>query len=293
MYTIRKREATLEDILKLKNYNPFKTMRFRGKTLNLSSLFAAQGPTIGKQLKAAGINEEDCDQILDSLNLTHAFNSALNGPKNKLSPLDLKYVIIGNKLRELFFQTYPSLLKRVEREQKFAIKNGYVRTWVGPIRHLPELRYLKTNANNNLIGIDQKLYSKMFANLKNIASNTTIQTAEVYQAAPNVTAIQTLMKEWGFKSRIYNYVHDSIVFYIYKPEKELVYALLNQVAQEHREPYYGLRMYIDVNEADPDRGEVYDSGKEISLDNYHLEDEIPKWNETHGVNIQYRSLIPK
>jgi len=166
MYKIQKREITLNDLLQVKEFAPFKRMRFTGKQINLSTLFAATGPTVGKSLRKAGFDEKDCDQTLDSLSLINAFNQAKNNPNNKLSDLDLKYTIIGNKLRELFFKSYPCLLKRVEREQKFAIDHGYVRTWTGPVRHLAELNYLDINKQGNLQGLDRKLYSKMFAHLK-------------------------------------------------------------------------------------------------------------------------------
>jgi len=292
MYKITKREITLQDFLSLKKYTPFKGMRFNGKTVGLATLFACQGPTLGRQMKAAGFSEDDCDMAMDSFNLTTAYNTAKNNPSNKLSDVDLKYVIIGNKLRELFFKTYPSLLERVEREQKFAIKHGYVRTWTGPVRHLPELRYLSKNAQNNLIGLDRKLYSKMYSGLKNEASNTTIQTAEVYHAAPDVTCVYEHLKKWNFNTRIFNYVHDDIEFYIYKPEKAVVYALLNEIAKICRKPYYGIPMEIEVDEADPDKKEIFKAGRELNIGKYNLKKELKKWNEENGTELEFINTIP-
>jgi len=292
MYKISKRELVIEDFLQLKNYSPFKKLRFNGKTVGLATLFACQGPTLGRQIKAAGFNEEDCDLAIESFSLEKAYKQAVLNPTNKLSPTDLKYVIIGNKLRELFFQTYPSLLERVEREQKFALKNGYVRTWTGPVRHLPELRYLSKNAQGNLIGLDRKLYSKMFSGLKNEASNTTIQTAEVYEAMPDVTCIHTNLKNWEFKSRIWGYIHDSIELYVYKPEKDVVYALINEVAKLNREPYYNIPMEIDINEADPDKDKIFKGGVELSIRDYDLKKELKKWNKQHGTELEFINNIP-
>jgi len=293
MYKITKRSITIDDFLKLKNFPPFKKMRSNGKTLNLATIFACTGPTLGRQMKGAGFSEHDCDLTIETFNLENAYNTALRTTKDK-TPLELKYIIVGNKLRELFFQTYPGLLDRVNREQQFAMKHGYVRTWTGPVRHFPEFRYMKRNINGNLIGVDQKLYSKMFAGMKNEASNTSIQTAEVYQAMPDCTATNVLLKEWGLKSRLYNYVHDSLSLYVYKPEARLIYALLNRLSLEHREPYYDLRMYIDVIEADLTNPEhYYDKGKEINIENYDLDEELTSWNAEHGTNLVYKELIPK
>lgn len=292
MYKIKKRRVTLEDFLKLKKYQPFSSMRQNGKTINLATIFACSGPTLGRQMKQAGFTEEDCDATIATFGLENAYNQTLlNNTANK-DPVDLKYMVVGIKLRELFFQTYPGLLERVEREQRFAMKHGYVRTWSGPIRHLPELRYMKFNAQGNLVGMDKKLYSRMFAGMKNEASNTSIQTAEVQQAMPDATALQATFKEWGLKTRIFNYVHDSFVLYVHKSEKDLVYALLNKVAMEHREPYYGLRMYIDVVESDLNKGHYYDNGKEIDITTYDLDYQMKKWNEEHEASISYTRKIP-
>jgi len=294
MYKITKREITLQDFLVLKGFPPFKKMRFDGKTVNLSTIFACTGPTLGRQMKQAGFSEHDCDLTIDTFKLKPALDNAIYGNTKGKSIAELKYMIVGNKLRDLFFQTYPGLLERVTREQKFAMKHGYARTWSGPVRHFPEFRYLKRNARDNLVGVDVKLYSKMFSGMKNEASNTTIQTAEVFQAMPDVTAMNNLLVEWEFQSRIYNYVHDSLSLYVYKPEKDVIYALLNQLSLEHREPYFDLRMYIDVVEADLDNPEhYYDHGVEINIEQYDITTELEKWNKKHGTNLEYRNLIPK
>jgi DNA polymerase I-like protein with 3'-5' exonuclease and polymerase domains len=209
-----------------------------------------------------------------------------------LDEVEIKYMIVGTKLRELFFQSYPCLLERVTREQQFALKNGYVRAWSGPVRHLAELRYIKHN-KGNVCGMDKKLFSKMFSHLKNDAANSTIQTAEVYQAMPDATSLQRNLWEWGFKSRLFNYVHDSLELYIYKPEKEVVYALLNELARIARQPFYDLPQHIDVEESDPDReGDFFKHGREINIEKYDLTTELKKWNEAHGTNLEFKSYVP-
>ena len=296
MYTIRKRAITLEDFLRLKGFAPFKKMRFNGKTVGLGTLFAAQGRTLAKLLKEGGYTEADCDSAIDSFDLGSALAQLQLADKRGTKLVDLKYIVVGSKLRELFFKTYPSLLLRVEREQSFAIKHGYVRSWSGPVRHLHELRYLSKNPKGNLWGIDKKLHSKLFASLKNIASNSTIQTAEVQHAAPDVTCVHANLKKWGFRSRIFNYVHDDLELYVYKPEKDVVYALLNKVANINREPYYDIPMEIDVNEADLSKGEIFKNGREINISGYDLDKELAKWNEARGLHpdesLEFINNIP-
>jgi hypothetical protein len=287
MYKITKRSLQLSDFLTLKKYMPFKKMRNDSKPVNFGTIFACTGPTLGRQLRGAGFSEKDCDDALDTFNLNEAFNQARLS--SSIDEVTLKYNIIGSKFRDLFFKAYPSLLGRVTREQDFALKHGYVRTWTGPIRHFSELRYMKRNKAGNLTGMDHKLFSKMFAHLKNNAANTTIQTAEVYQAMPDVTALHQHFKRWGFKTRIWGYVHDSINLYMYRPERDVVYALFNRLANIDRQPFYNLGQHIDITESDLELGEYFKSGREINIEKYDLDVELAKWNVAHGTNLEFDS----
>jgi DNA polymerase I-like protein with 3'-5' exonuclease and polymerase domains len=292
--TITKRLITLDDFLKLKKFAPFSKHRHDSKQINFGAIFACSGPTLGNQMLSAGFSEEDCDKTMETFNLTDLFESEVITKGLKGDEItSLKYKIIGNKLRELFFQTYPCLLKRVEREQKFALKHGYVRSWTGPVRHLSELNFMKYSYSGELIGADKKLYSSDFASLKNDACNTTIQTAEVYQAMPDATTIGMNLKKWNFRSKIFNYVHDSIEMYVHKEERSVVYALLNEVAQIHRQPYFNIPMHIDVEEADLDiDGQYFKHGVEVNIEKFDLKEELKKYNESHGTNLEFESWIP-
>jgi DNA polymerase I-like protein with 3'-5' exonuclease and polymerase domains len=185
--------------------------------------------------------------------------------KAKKGVKHLKYSIVGDKLRELFFNLYPGLMERIVREQEFALKNGYVRTWTGPVRHFPELRYMKFTSKGNLVGADAILSAKNFASIKNKACNTSIQTAEVYWAMPNATAFNHYMEEWELKSRIFNYTHDSYEIYCYKPELEIVLGLLKSLVDINRQPYYGIPMDMSVTISDLSKGDYLKKGEEISL----------------------------
>jgi DNA polymerase I-like protein with 3'-5' exonuclease and polymerase domains len=293
LYKITKRSCTLEDFLKLKSYKPFKKYRTDSKPINFGTIFACTGATLGKQLRAAGFSEKDCDDTIVTFGLENVLNNALINKKPGLTDVDIKYTIVGSKFRELFFKSYPCLEERVKREQDFALRHGYVRTWTGPVRHLAELKYMKLNSQKNLIGMDKKLFSKMFAHLKNNAANSTIQTAEVYQAMPDITAIQRNLQDWNCKSWIWNYIHDSMELYVYKPEKELVFALLHEYAKVNRQPYYNLPQNIDVNVADLDNKDEYLAhGVDINIDKYNLAKELKKYNLKHGTEYEFVNYIP-
>lgn len=229
-------------------------------------------------MKNSGYSLEDVEEAIKMFGLEPILKDAISlGKAEKMGEKALKYAIVGDKFRELFFKTYPGLLERIEREKKFGIKHSYVRAWSGPVRHLPEMKYFKISPRNTLLGADSMLYSQMFAHLNNEAVNTTIQTAEVYWAMANATAFNKFMEKWELKSRIFNYTHDSFEIYVYKPEREIVYALLNELVQINRQPFYGIFMEMSVEEADLTKeGEYLKHGRELNINNFKLPEKLKK-----------------
>lgn len=289
-YTITKRPMELADFLKVKKVKPYSDDRQNSKTVNFATIFACSGSALGSQMRQSGFSEEDCDKAAAAFGLTDAINQAILAKKPNQDPLDIKYSLIGTKIRELFAETYPGLFGRTEREQIFAMTHGYVRTWTGPVRHLQEFRFMKRNAKGEVVGADKKLFSAMFKHLKNDATNSPVQTEEVYQAMPNVTAICNMFKKLGLRSRVFNYVHDSQELYVYKPERDLVYAYLNYLASVARQPNFGIPMHIDVEEADPSKGEVFRQGREINIEKFDIKAELAKWNEKFGKNFTFDDI---
>lgn len=233
-------------------------------------------------MKGYGFDETKVTTAMNNFGLGDAVNKKVLFMKSqgkKVDPLNVKYDVVGTKIRELFFKIYPCLMARTLREQAFGKKHGYVRSWTGPVRHLPELRWMAKNANGEVIGADKSLYSGEFAHLCNDATNSPIQTAEVYQAMPDVTSIMNMLVDMCLKSRIFNVVHDSFEMYIYKPERDFVYAFLTYIASISRQPYFDIPMHIDVEESDPDLGEVFREGREINIEKFDLHEEIEKFNE--------------
>ena len=250
--------------------------------MNFASIFGCTGATLGTQLKGYGFDEAKVTEVMHNLGLDNAVNAKIiaeTAKGKKPDPLAIKYTVVGTKIRELFFKTYPGLWERTVREQKFGKKHGYVRAWTGPVRHLPEFRYMKQNAEGNVVGADSVLYSAEFRHLENDATNSPIQTAEVYQAMPDVTAQLDFVTKFGLRTRVFNTVHDSFELYVYKPERELYYAFLTALAEYSRQPHFGIPMHIDVEESDPDTGMIFREGAEINIEKYDLKTEIENWNE--------------
>ena len=272
---------TFDDFMILKKVKPFKTLRSDAKSINFGSLFGCSGPSLGSQMKAAGFNEDKVTTAMYNFGLENAVNAKILSEQQKGRKPDVlatKYAIVGTKIRELFFNIYPCLLDRTLREQEFAKKHGYVRTWTGPVRHLAELRWMKKNPNGEVAGTDALLYKKEFSHLCNDATNSPIQTAEVYQAMPDVTATMNFVTRFGLRTRVFNTVHDSLEMYVYKPERDLVYSFLTAIAAYNRQPFFDIPMHIDIEESDPDKGMIFREGAEVNIENYDVKEEVEKWN---------------
>lgn len=292
---LSEREMTFEDFMKLKKIKPFKGVRSDAKGINFGALFGCSGPSLGVQLKGYGFDETKVTTAMNNFNLTQVVNSKILSETKKgksPDPLAIKYSVVGTKIRELFFNIYPCLLERTIREQKFAKKHGYVRAWTGPVRHLPELRFMKKNAEGEVVGADAILYKSEFAHLNNDATNSPIQTAEVYQAMPDMTAIMNTFLILGLRSRLFNTVHDSGEFYIYKPERDLVYSIFTYVASVNRMPYFDIPMHIDVEESDLDDNEVFREGREINIENFDFKTELKNWCEKFHKDFKFEDVDP-
>jgi uncharacterized protein YfbU (UPF0304 family) len=268
--TIKKRPTTLDDCLKLKKYYPFNFLRGVSKNVDLSLIFFSQAPTLAGVLRQAGLTESDCDTIIDTLNLHNELNAALleNGGKKKI--VDIKFLVMAIAIHKAFYILYPGIKERCEREHAFAMKNGYMRCWHGPVRHLPELRYLKWNARGQLIGADKKLYSAMFSGLKNQAGNSAIQSLEVYHAAQIVHCIHHNTKINKMMSRVFNYCHDSVDLYTKKDEHDSVMSFVRKGLDAPHFPEYGIRCDMDGDVSDITgenrKKQYYKFGTEVKLE---------------------------
>jgi hypothetical protein len=288
MLKITRRTATFDDVLQMKKIMPASKWRRKSKGINFSAEFGSAGSSIGTQLREHyQFTLDDCDESIESLNLENAYNQALqNNKRNETSEI-IKYNIVGNAFRDLFFKSYPSLLKRINRETAFARKHGYTRSWVGPVRHAPEYRYVKYGKNGGLSGADKKLYSRMFRHLDNDSVNTSIQTAEVQHAMGDIDTIAQNMYDWNLKSFIFNYVHDSLQMCIYRKELDLVLALCNFCAQRIRNPSYNIPVFLDAEISDFSKGDYYKHGKEVNIEDKDLEKELRLWNEMNNTNYKF------
>lgn len=243
MLKITKRKMDVYDFMKNKGHKPFSAWRTVAKTENFGLLFGCSAGRFAIMLENAGFTEAQCDEYISLTKNQDMYESLLN--QGKMSSKQCKFLTVATVMRDAFFAGYKGLEDRIKREQDFALQHGYVRTWHGPVRHLSELRFMKTSEDGGLIGADKKLYSKEFAHLLNQACNSTVQSMESRIAFSTWHNINQYCKEWGLKSYLWNNIHDSLDAYIYKPEAELVVSLMNACAAWEREPVEGIHMSFD------------------------------------------------
>lgn len=292
MLKIEKQTATMQDFLKLKKHEPEKTWRNKvGKSLNFTMMFGAEAATFAKPLERAGFTVEECEKYIDLTGNNFKLNEALMSRKPDQTPSQVKYLVAAQLMRESFFTSYKGLADRIVRERNFAADHFYIRTWHGPVRHLPELMYMKFDRNTwRLVGFDSKFYSKTFAHTLNEASNSAVQSGECVPVFCAWINIVNYVKEWNLKSFIWNSTHDSFDACVYKPEKELWKALCNACVHWERPPLEGIHHRMDSEVSDISTLEkrkktFYKHGVEENC--LPIEKAVEVYNKINGTSIKW------
>lgn len=286
-------ELTIFDFIKNKDHDPFKRWRTVSKTANFGLLFGCSAGRFAQMLQDANFTEAECDEFIHLQHLDQVYNAALAqalSGKVKRTPKEVKFLVVAETMRNSFFEAYKGLMGRINREQQFALKNGYVRCWHGPVRHLAELRYMTVSPKGDLMGADRSLYSKMFAHMLNNACNSTVQSMESRIAFATWVNAAKYFSLWGLKSYCWNNIHDSLDFYVWKPEMELVAALANACASWEREPVRGIHMSFDAEISDLQDLEhrnstYYKAG--VGIKSLPIEKALEHYNEKNGTDLKW------
>jgi DNA polymerase I-like protein with 3'-5' exonuclease and polymerase domains len=296
MLKILTREATIIDFVSNKGRGIWKWYRGVGKTINFALIFAAQVPTLAAQLKDSGFEEEDCDKAITDLGLALTVRKYAENPrKDWITDRDKrvmpKYLACAEHFRKAFFDAYPGIEDRCIREFEFAKKHGYVRSWHGPVRHLPELKLMYFEPKSTKpSGADMSYFSGMASHSKNTAGNSTIQTLEAYHAFTTLHEVVTNLKNWGFHSRLVNMVHDSGDFEVKRDEADLVYALIGYCSNKPKPPYIGVPIVMDGEAADFSKGDYYKHGNGFDIPDF--QEALKSYNAKYGTNLTFTETCP-
>lgn len=313
MLKITKSTETLtpEQFVKAKSYSPFSKWRVRAKAPNFGCLFGAGAEAFAGILLASNFVEKDCDDFIKDMHLEKQLNEALirnQMSTYKQSVFHIKLVLCAAKMRESFFEAYKGFMSRIWRERAFARQHGYVRSYQGPVRHLGELRYLAQtrqvdeNGATALVGPDKSMYAKLYHHLINNAVNSTIQSLESNCAFATWYEIERYMRKWHLKSYVFNNIHDSLDFEIYKPEAELVIALANTCSAWDRPPTHGIHMSFepevsDISDEQHRNSTYWKHGIEVPT--VSIEEALDHYNKKNGTNwkwegcdVEFDYLLP-
>lgn len=274
------RTITADEFRAQKNSEPFEEMRQNSKTINFGFQFGASAPTFAKTSLETKWPERKAQDYIEANKLWELKDKIID-KYPRATPFMWKILTCATDIRKKFFQSYPGLMERIERERKFAIQNGYVRSHHGAVRRLPELLLMSTNEKGKPTGLDRSYYGGHIHNLLNIAANTTIQNFEAVLVMQSITKINDFLKEHNMKSYIWNYVHDSIDFALHVDEIDIV---LTKAVEICREPYpelLGMPMDVDIVIANLEEGEYYKGGQSVHIPSL-LERGAPKLAELVG-----------
>ena len=205
------RKITVEEFIRQKNVQPYKSMRQVAKSLNFLLIFGGSAGVFSESALETSwtidqvnnfIEENNCQAELEAARAKYA--------RSDYDDNKIKYIAVATRMRNNFFKGYPGLMERIDREKKFAAQHGYVRSPFGATRKTIELMLRGDYDNKHLSGV--------LRNLENITANTAIQNDEASVARRAMVDIQKWLEDHNMKSRMFNEIHDSIDFYIYYNE---------------------------------------------------------------------------
>lgn len=275
--TIEHRKITEDEFKKQKGSEPYSTYRQSSKKLNFLMIFGGGAKLFAEQALETEWTPQQIDDFINENNCQEDLAEVTATYKNE-SPQKLKYIAVAKRMRDNFFNAYPGLQTRIDREFEFVKKNGYAESIFGDRRHLIELK---------LAGSwDKKHLSGMLSNLKNVCAN---YRAQNYESCTRGTAMRQMvdwLEEKKYKTFIDNEIHDSIDLCVEKTELKDVLAHLKHLC-ERRLPEYADRwvpLDVDCEISDLNKGQYYKGGS--SPESYGLHWEGLEYEDPDPFNVE-------
>ena len=191
-------------------------------SISFLCLFGGSAKVLSENALELDWSEDQIDEFIKDNNLTSLLDKTKQFYKNA-DPVQQKYITVATYIRNNFFTGYPGLLTRIAREKEYASQHGYCRSYFGTTRNVIELM-LKGK-------YDEEANSKQIRNLENITANVRCQNMEACIRGRAMYEIQTWLIKNNYKSWVWNEIHDSMDYYIYKPELHDVLAHIKHVCE--------------------------------------------------------------
>lgn len=249
------RELTLEEFRSQRKLKLFEDLRTMGKNLNFLQIFAGSPRVF---VTSALETNWDIDQINSFIQDNHLQGLYLKLKDRYTRDSDdmVRYLTVATYMREQFFNLYPGLMERIEKNRAFARDHGYVRSHFGGKRLLIELM---------LEGeYDKRENGFRMNNLNNIATNTDIQNFESCVINPAMVELDQWFEETGKKSYLWNCVHDSSDMVVHKSELKEVIEKVREVFERSLPEMKGIPLPVDEDISDLLEGDFYKHGRSLS-----------------------------
>ena len=272
------REITVDEFRVQKNVQPYKNLRQLGKSLNFMLIFGGSAKTFAEYALETSWSEEQLDNFLEENNCKELLAETMQSFPRE-SKIKQKMIAVAAFMRKGYFEGFPGLLARLDVESEFAEKHGFLRSVFGSKRNVIEL-LLKGSYDNSR-------YSKVASNLTRITYNYKAQNYEAAITKRAMYEMEMWLEKRGMKTRVWNEIHDSQDYYVYKEELHDVIAHLKHICErkvpELIETWSPLP--VDCEISDLTKGDYYKGGrdpKEFGLDWNNIIYEDP---DPYGVEL--------
>lgn len=274
-----KKNLTYEEVRDQKSIEPYKTNRQTSKTLNFLLIYGGSASILASECLELYWTMDQCKNYVKSEHLENDIKELKKSSGNRFDDDDIIRMVCATRLRENYFKGYEGFLTRGDKEIQFATQHGYVRSYFGATRKLIELSLKGSD--------DVARKSRELRNLENICRNTAIQNLESCIVKKAMCNIQKFTEDKNLKSYVWNEIHDSVDFVVYKSELHDMLAHTKHVMERaFPETKYGLiPLKIDVEVSDLNKGDYYKGGREpaefgIEWTGLEYEDPDPFYVET-------------
>lgn len=244
------RQITLDEFKKQKGYGDYKKFRQIAKAQNFSLIFGGSESVFSQYSLEIYWTLYDVNQYLEDNDCGLELEEVQKKYKN-FTEEHQRFVAAASRMRKGFFKGYPGLLVRCDREVKYASEHGYCRSVFGGTRNLIEL-FLRG-------AYDDKYESGTLKNLENISKNYLAQQLEACIRGRAMREMDEWLINNGYKSRVWNEIHDSIDYYLYKTEAKDVLAHVKHI-EERKIPElkeFWVPLPADCSISDHSKGQYY------------------------------------
>jgi len=236
---------SLEEFMKLKSQEPYKSYRFKAKSINFGFSFGLAETTFAVQLQDEW-TEEDLHTYIE-----------INSPEIIKDNL---WLSASADIRGKFFSKYAKLLPWIESNRTRGIRAGYIDdVHTGYRRHLPFLQVPSKKGRRKPYAPGDDENTSRFFNLLNVTTNTQAQSHEALHVYKAMKRIHEELTTRNLRSRMFAMIHDYLGFYVHKSEIKQVYEIAVNAAED--------RSLVVPFVVETSIGKIWESGDEVTRDN--------------------------